>query len=207
MNLLYLTLIWTRFNMKTIITGLLLILPFTTLIASVDVKKVSKKKQTAQGLYMTAEEAYEDKSANPSNSLFVDIRTRAELQFVGAPGLIDLNIPYMLHDKESWNVKKKKFSMEPNSNFSIAIDEAIKEKGLNKNSKIILICRSGNRSAGAVNLLDQLGYKNVVTVTDGFEGGKAKTGPNKGHRVVSGWKNAGLPWSYKLDENKMYFED
>jgi len=193
--------------MKTIIAGLICILPFTTLMASVDVKKVSKKKQTTQGLYMTAEEAYKDKTVNPSDSLFVDIRTRAEVQFVGAPSLIDFNIPYMLHDKESWNEKKKKFSMEPNSNFSIAIDEAIKKKGLNKNSKIILICRSGNRSAGAVNLLDQLGYKNVVTVTDGFEGGKAKTGTNKGHRVVNGWKNAGLPWSYNLNESKMYIEN
>lgn len=193
--------------MKTIIAGILMILPITTLMASVDVTKVSKKKQTIQGLYMTAEEAYKDKLAKPSESLFIDIRTRAELQFVGTPSVIDFNIPYMLHDKESWDEKKKKFTMEPNSSFSIAIDEAIKKKGLNKNSKIILICRSGNRSAGAVNLLDQLGYKNVVTVTDGFEGGKAKAGVNKGHRIVNGWKNAGLPWSYNLKESQMYFED
>jgi hypothetical protein len=26
-----------------------------------------------------------------------------------------------------------------------------------------------------------------------------------GRRSVDGWKNAGLPWIYKLDREKMYF--
>ena len=33
----------------------------------------------------------------------------------------------------------------------------------------------------------------------------AKEGPKAGQRAVNGWKNAGLPWSYKLDKAKMYF--
>lgn len=65
------------------------------------------------------------------------------------------------------------------------------------------MCRSGSRSAKAANLLDQMGYKNVYTILDGFEGDKAKSGPNKGHRVVNGWKNSPLPWSYKLAKGKM----
>jgi hypothetical protein len=58
----------------------------------------------------------------------------------------------------------------------------------------------------AANLLNLAGYSNVFTVTDGFEGDKAKQGPRKGERVVNGWKNANLPWSYKLDKKVMYWE-
>lgn len=50
------------------------------------------------------------------------------------------------------------------------------------------------------------GYPNVYTVTDGFEGDKIKQGPRKGERVVNGWKNSGLPWSYKLTKDAMYWE-
>jgi hypothetical protein len=42
---------------------------------------------------------------------------------------------------------------------------------------------------------------------DGYEGDKAKSGPNKGQRVVNGWKNNGLPWSYKLLATKMYIPE
>ena len=33
---------------------------------------------------------------------------------------------------------------------------------------------------------------------------KAKAGEEKGQRTVNGWRNAGLPWTYKLDKMKMY---
>jgi len=42
-------------------------------------------------------------------------------------------------------------------------------------------------------------------VTDGFEGGKIKKGEKKNWRLKNGWKNSGLPWSYKLNREKMYF--
>ena len=193
--------------MKKLILGLVLFMPFTALLADVDVSKLSKKKLTPQGLYLMAKDAYEVKVENPEDSLFIDVRTRAEIEFVGMTNLVDANIPYMTHDVELWNTKKKRFNSEPNSNFSIAIDDLIKKKGFSKEGKIIVMCRSGSRSAKAANLLNQLGYKNVYSVVDGFEGDKAKTGPNKGHRVVNGWKNANLPWGYKLTVAKMYIEE
>lgn len=193
--------------MKKIILGLVLLMPFTTLLAEVDVKKLSKKKLTPQGLYLTAKEAHDTKIEDPKGSLFIDVRTRAELEFVGMTDVVDANIPYMTHDIDTWNEKKKRFNSEPNSNFSIAMDDLIKKKGLSKGDKIIVMCRSGSRSSKAANLLSQLGYNNVYSVVDGFEGDKAKSGPNKGHRVVNGWKNANLPWSYKLTVAKMYIEE
>jgi hypothetical protein len=44
----------------------------------------------------------------------------------------------------------------------------------------------------------------VYTVIDGFEGDVGKDGPQAGQRVVNGWKNDGLPWTYKLDKDKLY---
>ena len=53
--------------------------------------------------------------------------------------------------------------------------------------------------------IGQAGFAEVYTQYQGFEGFKAKDGPDKGKRVGNGWKNAKLPWSYKLDASKMYF--
>ncbi|MET0049803.1 MAG: sulfurtransferase, partial [Candidatus Thiodiazotropha sp.] len=49
------------------------------------------------------------------------------------------------------------------------------------------------------------GYDQVYVVTDGFEGGTLKEGERKGWRLRNGWKNSDLPWSYKLNREKMYF--
>ena len=46
----------------------------------------------------------------------------------------------------------------------------------------------------------------MFVVTDGFEGETIKEGPKKNWRLVNGWKNADLPWSYKLNKAKMYLE-
>ena len=100
----------------------------------------------------------------------------------------------------------KRFKKVPNSNFTVAIKEALDAKGLNHADKIVLMCRSGSRSAKAANLLHQAGYENVYSVVEGFEGDKAKEGKFKGQRVVNGWKNSDLPWTYKHDEDKMYLE-
>lgn len=191
---------------KSLLLISLLTVAFTNAFAEVDASKLAKKKLTPQGKYLTAKETYDVVKNEGNEVLFIDVRTQAEVEFVGMTHMIDANIPYMVQDIDSWNEKKKKFNMEPNSNFSIVFDDVIKAKGLNKDSKIIVMCRSGSRSAKAANLLNSLGYKNVYSVVDGFEGDKAKSGPNKGHRAVNGWKNSDLPWSYKLAKNKMYFE-
>lgn len=165
------------------------------------------KKQTAQGLYVSAMEAYEQLQALGDDALFIDVRSRPELAFVGAPERIDANIPYMTVGMlDEWDDKKQTFKLQPNSEFTMRVNELVKSKGLDKETPVYLICRSGSRSAKAANLLHLAGYTKVYSVTDGFEGDKAKAGPRKGERVVNGWKNAGLPWSYKLDKAAMYWE-
>lgn len=183
---------------------MLLALSAPAFAGEVDASKLSKKKQTTLGLYVTAKEAHKMISSQPKNILFVDVRTPAELEFVGATKMIDANVPYMLNDFSEWDQKKKRFVKLPNSNFTVLMEEQLEAKGLTKNDKIVLMCRSGSRSAKAVNLLHKAGYKNVYSVIDGFEGNKSKLAATKGQRVVDGWKNANLPWTYKHEEAKMY---
>jgi hypothetical protein len=53
--------------------------------------------------------------------------------------------------------------------------------------------------------LHDAGLTKVYTQVEGFEGIKAQSGEHRGKRVVAGWKNDGLPWSYDLEAKKMYF--
>lgn len=184
--------------------SMLMMLSVSAFAGDVDASKLSKKKQTTLGLYLTAQDAYNEVTSDPENTLFIDVRTPAELEFIGAPKMINANVPYMLNDFSDWDAKKKRFKKLPNSNFTVLMEEQLEIKGINKNDKIILMCRSGSRSAKAVNLLHKAGYTNVYTVVDGFEGDKSKVATTKGKRVVNGWKNANLPWTYKHDETKMF---
>ena len=82
---------------------------------------------------------------------------------------------------------------------------SMKAMGLGKDAPVVLICRSGDRSSKAADRLQMAGYSKVYSVAEGFEGDTAKDGAKAGQRVVNGWKNIGLPWTYKVDKAKMYF--
>lgn len=172
---------------------------------AVDSADLPKKKRTKLELYMTPIDAYEFVTKNADKSLFLDVRTRTEVNFLGMPTNVDANVPYMvMNEWYAWDAKKNTFKMEVNSDFADKVAERLAEKGLSKNDPVILTCRSGSRSAKAADLLTGLGYKNVYTIVSGFEGDKVKDGPFKGQRIKNGWKNAGLPWTYKLKLAKMY---
>jgi rhodanese-related sulfurtransferase len=68
------------------------------------------------------------------------------------------------------------------------------------------MCRSGGRSAAAVNLLAENGFTNAYTVCDGFEGDmlEKEDSYNNGKRVLNGWKNSGAPWTYDVDIELAY---
>jgi len=185
----------------------IMLIAFSTSTFAISGDKLPTKKQTDFELYLSAIEANKIVTSNAKSTLFLDIRTRAEINFLGMPSNADANIPYFTPDSwESFDSKKKVYKLAPNSNFLIAVEERLKAKGLTKNDTIVLMCRSGSRSAKAANLMKKAGYKKVYTVVDGYEGDKSKTGETKGQRVVNGWKNSNLPWSYKLDQSKMYTE-
>ncbi|RQO32868.1 sulfurtransferase [Herminiimonas sp. KBW02] len=171
-----------------------------------DASQVPDIKQTRAGLYLDAKEAYRLKQKLADKAYFVDVRTRGEITYVGMPTIADASIPYVEHpDDAPWDDKNGRFKLDVNSDFGPELARRMTAAGLGKNDTVILICRSGDRSSRAANLLTDLGYTRVYSVVDGFEGDLAKTGPQAGQRAVNGWKNAGLPWSYKLDKSKLYF--
>lgn len=175
---------------------------------AVEPDAVPPPKRTRLGLYLDAKEAYRAVLAPHSLVLFLDVRTRAEVAFLGMPTVADANVPYMeLSDWYPWDEAKGTFRLEPNSDFVAEVDRRRAEKGLTKDDVVILMCRSGDRSARAADLLAEADYRKVYTVVDGFEGDAERAGPRQGQRVVNGWKNSDLPWSYKLDRKKMYRPD
>ncbi len=170
-----------------------------------DWSNLSKKKQTTLGLYMTAKQAYDYMMENMDDALFLDVRTPSELNYLGVTSVMDANVPTDTMDASAWDDKKNRYVRKHNKNFVADVTARLKAKGLDKSDTVILMCRSGKRSAKAVNVLAEHGYTNVYTVVDGYEGDKAKKGAHRGKRVVNGWKNSGLPWTYSLDKDLMYF--
>jgi len=187
--------------MKRFVLSLLAILLTVSASHAVDPASVPKQKQTRLGQYLSAQEAADFVAKHPKDSLFLDVRTPSEVVFLGMPKQADANVPYMLEPEiPVFDQAKHTLKLEPNPDFIPEVRRRLSQKGLNNDSPIVLICRSGDRSAASANLLSEAGFKNVYSVVEGFEGDLAKDG----QRNVNGWKNAGMTWSYKLDKAKMY---
>jgi rhodanese-related sulfurtransferase len=157
-----------------------------------------KGKQTTLGLYVTAKEAYEKWQAAPDMVKIIDVRTPEEYLFVGHPTMA-WKIPVAVQIYE-WDAEKKQFPMKPLMDFASRVSQVAK-----LDDTLLVTCRSGGRSAIAVNFLAKAGFKNVHNIIDGVEG-DAVEDPNsvfQGQRLVNGWKNSGCPWTYKLTPERM----
>lgn len=105
----------------------------------------------------------------------VDVRTRAELEWVGkVPGSVLIE----------WNTWP---GGDRNLNF-IAEFEAL----IGKNAIAMFLCRSGARSHHAAIAVTQAGHANAYNVLQGFEGDKD---PNGQRNRLGGWRFSGLPWT------------
>jgi len=156
--------------------------------------ELPKEKQTVLNLYVTSKEAYNMWENAPKKVKILDVRTLDEYIYIGhAP--MAWNIPAFLQTKE-WDAEKQHFSFKLNPDFSTHLKEVFKP-----DDTILVTCRSGGRSALAVNFMANLGYKTVYNITDGFEGDAIKDPESLycGQRLKNGWKNAGIPWTYNLD--------
>ncbi len=169
-----------------------------------DKNDIPEYKQTRVELYITSSEAFDEIQSEGKEILFLDVRTRSEIAVVGMPTVADANVPFMfMAEPMTWNDDWGNFKMTKNQNFLSAVKQRLEEKGLSQDDKVFLMCRSGGRSASAADLLTEAGFTNVYSVVDGYEGDTAKNGK----RILNGWKNSNLPWSYKLDKKKMYLPD
>jgi len=151
-------------------------------------------KQTSLGLYVTAHEAYEMWLAAPKKVKILDVRTPEEYVFVGHPDMA-VNIPLMF-PKYEWHADRRRYGIEPSADFLADVQEHF-----TPDDTILTMCRSGGRSAWAVNMLAEADFEEVYSIIDGMEGDKVKDPGSvfHGKRMMNGWKNAGLPWTYDLD--------
>ncbi len=163
--------------------------------------ELPKEKQTTLGLYVTAAQAYEKWKAAPGSLKVIDVRTPEEYAFVG-------------HAEMAWNIPvafvtylrkdgKTEYGPRMNQDFVAEV------KGLvQPTDTLLLMCRSGGRSAMAVNQLAAAGFKSVYNITDGFEGDKVEDPGSVffGKRMRNGWKNS-VPWTYGIDPERIILEE
>lgn len=186
--------------------GLISLILAPVLSYAIEEKDVRKKLHTVYGLYLTPFEAFNMKQKQGDNVLLVDVRARPELKYVGTSQMIDANIPSRFINPDfTWSNKSATYRTLKNDHFIQDFEKLLRLKKRDKNTPVILMCQSGSRVPRAAKTLHDAGFKTVYSQYQGFEGIKAKSGIEKGKRVINGWKNAGLPWSYRMKKEAMYF--
>ncbi len=165
-------------------------------------RQLPDRKQTTLGLYVTAKEAYEMWLAAPDQVKIIDVRTPEEYALIGHPEMA-WNIPYGF-------ITYQRVDGTFEHGASLNPDFVAEFKELADPTDILLLtCRSGDRSARAVELLAEAGFTNAYTITDGVEGDKVDDPENVyfGKRMKNGWKNWGLPWVYSIDPDMVLIEE
>lgn len=152
------------------------------------------RKQTSLGKYCNSMEAYLMWRGKPKEVVILDVRTPEEYSFVGHPEMA-LNVPVQLLTGK-FDAEKKTYTLSNNPDFVAQV-----AKRIDKNATVLVMCRSGQRAAAAVNLLAQAGYANAYNIVDSFEGDIVSDPESvyNNKRMKNGWKNYGLPWTCALD--------
>jgi len=66
--------------------------------------------------------------------------------------------------------------------------------------KLIFLCKGGGRSLKAAQAASAAGFLKVANLSEGFDGRP----DDRGTFTQEGWRNSGLPYTYKLDEKLVY---
>ncbi len=165
-------------------------------------------------------EAYDYLNTVPDTYL-IDVRTRAEYQFVGHPHNA-YHFPYMLLTNKIIKTDEK-YEYQFNHKNKAFLEEI--NKVFKKTDNLLIICRDGTRSALAAQELADNGFKKVSDIIDGFEGqefpafddpnlhkfyrqlAKRNKLGNYLHRRHYGWQYWDLPWTYEIDPKYIYPPD
>jgi len=164
-------------------------------------------------------DAYDRLNTVP-NTFLIDVRTKAEYQYVGHPTNAYL-FPYMLlSEKLVKNGEAYEYQTSKNKNFLVEMTKVFK-----KTDNLLILSRDGVISALAAKELSDAGFKNVYDIKDGFEGPEfpthddpdlqkwyrqlAKRNKIQGYqqRRHSGWQWWGLPWTYEMNTKYLYPPD
>lgn len=157
-------------------------------------------KHTVLDLYIAAKEAFAKWQAAPEQVKIIDVRTPEEHIFVGHPEMA-WKIP-LFAQTYVWDAAKSCFPMRPLDDFVARVKEVADPE-----DTLMVMCRSGGRSAMAVDILAAAGFKNVYNIIDGMEGDKVEDSMSvfDGMPMRNGWKNSGLPWSYTINPGKLKY--
>lgn len=108
------------------------------------------------------------------SAVLVDVRTAEERKFVG-------QVPGSVH--VAWATGT---SLTRNPRFVRELEAKV-----GKEAVVLLLCRSGKRSALAAEAAAKAGFAQAFNVLEGFEGELDAAG-QRGH--TDGWRLRGLPW-------------
>jgi rhodanese-related sulfurtransferase len=165
-------------------------------------------------------EAYDMLNTVPDTYL-IDVRTRAEYQFIGHAPMAHLFPLYFMSDQLVQ--KDEQWEYQLTNNNKLFVEEISKK--FQKANNLLIISRDGSRSILAARQLIKAGFKNVYNVKDGFEGApfptyedqnkdkfyrqlaKRNKIPAYNHRRFYGWQWWGLPWTYDIDPKYIYPPD
>lgn len=147
------------------------------ILAQAEKRAIEKRLPYAGAL--TPQEADAILRADASAQL-VDVRTKAELELVG-------RVPSALHVEWAFYP-----GMVANPDFAAHLQAHLKQKGADKDTVIMFLCRTGGRSHNAAVVAESLGYLHAYNVLEGFEG---DANEYKQRTLINGWKHAGLPWT------------
>jgi len=118
--------------------------------------------------------------ADTPDAVLVDVRTRAEWSWVGAPDLTALGKSVVPIEWVGFPGGAR------NGAFLAELAAAVP-----KEATVLFLCRSGVRSVAAAEAATAAGWTAAHNVLEGFEGNPDAAG----HRgTTGGWKVAGLPW-------------
>jgi rhodanese-related sulfurtransferase len=163
---------------------------------------------SAADLAITAADTFAKVRQTDSKVLFVDVRDPVEIMFVGFTDAVHVNIPYLIVDRSAWNGERGVFKTYQNPDFAAQIKAELDKRGWGVDTEIITMCRSGSeRGEPSASFLRNNGFPNARFVEHGFQGAAIKDGPQAGFRLQNGWQNSGLPWSMKMNPEKMYRSD
>jgi rhodanese-related sulfurtransferase len=172
-------------------------------------KDVPKENQTALGLYVTPQEAYDMWEADPEGVTILDVRSFEEYVFAGHPEMAK-NVPlaflkYERPPADAPPVQLGKlppgFSVEPNAEFLPEV-----KSFCDPDETILVLCGSGGRAAKACDMLAKAGFTSVYNIVNGFTGELVldPTDPDFGKSKDNGWMAVGLPWGRKINPDLMW---
>lgn len=153
-------------------------------------ERVSQRKRTSLGLYVDAVNAHRLKGTTAQRVFLVDVRSQLEVVLAGRASAVDIHVPYLEHTLYR-NESGRGWTIAENNAFMDDLVQRLRQRDADIDAVILVMCRSGERSAQVVERLAELGYLLAVNVIDGFEGDLG----DDGRRLVNGWKNAGLVWT------------